>query len=209
MSTPLPKNRQDELVKLGSPWNQVISRQIIAEARMMQSRAVADAIVALARGTVRMVRRWVVEPVGDWYARGELREELYALDSRMLADLGITRWQIENLVAEAYPPRGIPTQIAKAVRALGRWVVDAGDTIARAGKAQRTYESLSHLGDASLSRLGLTRSDIPRAVLNVMEGRDMTAVNAAPKPETSPVVIEGGRRRTDGETASEHRPLAA
>lgn len=61
MSTLLPENRQDDVVRLGSPWNRMIVRRIIADAHMMQSRVVADAISAFARSAARAVRRWAAK----------------------------------------------------------------------------------------------------------------------------------------------------
>lgn len=48
------------------------------------------------------VRKWLVLPVKAWYRRGKLHEELMGMDDRTLADIGISRAQVQWLVNGAF-----------------------------------------------------------------------------------------------------------
>ncbi len=50
-----------------------------------------------------LLGRALVAPVARWYKRRALAQRLAMMDDRMLADIGVGRFDIPNVVAKAYP----------------------------------------------------------------------------------------------------------
>ncbi len=65
--------------------------------------------IHVAVGTVaRFVREWLVLPVKAWYRRGKLSEEMMGMDDRALADIGISRAQVQWVVSGAFSATETP-----------------------------------------------------------------------------------------------------
>lgn len=67
---------------------------------------VADALARDLRRLVGLVRRYVLEPYGRRRRRGIAIAQLRSLDEHVLADIGLTRGQIELAVDGMLPRRG-------------------------------------------------------------------------------------------------------
>jgi uncharacterized protein YjiS (DUF1127 family) len=94
--------------------------------------------------------------------RRALRRELLSLDDRLLADIGLTRGDVEAVAARAAAepqPCGIaaPSRLATFVGAVLRGI---GEAFRRRAAAAE----LMALDDRLLADVGLTRGDIPAAV---------------------------------------------
>ena len=69
----------------------------LAVARAMR----ALAFIHLVQSTAALLDRWAIEPAKQWDARRQLCKSLMSLDDRLLADIGINRWEIPLIVADA------------------------------------------------------------------------------------------------------------
>lgn len=84
-----------------------------------------------------------------WWKRHKLARAFYALDSRMLADIGIAADEIEEAIDRTYP----------RVTLMG-FFTGLGEAIMRARINHIAARELSHIDDRMLSDIGLTRGDI-------------------------------------------------
>jgi uncharacterized protein YjiS (DUF1127 family) len=81
-----------------SPESRVVDLQAcLAVARTMR----ALAFIRLAQSTAALLDRWVIEAAKQWNARRQMRKSLMGLDDRLLADIGVNRWEIPLIVADA------------------------------------------------------------------------------------------------------------
>ena len=109
----------------GDPESRVVDfHACIAAAHTMR----ALAFIRLMTASVAFLKRWVVEPVKGWHERRQMQIALMMLDDRMLADIGINRWEISGVVAEAV--RAATAAGASTVRARTVKVDVTGDTAA-------------------------------------------------------------------------------
>jgi uncharacterized protein YjiS (DUF1127 family) len=94
--------------------------------------------------------------------RRALRRELMQLDDRLLADIGLTRGDVEAVAARAaLEPRPCGVSASSHVATfLGR----VGKQIGEAFQRRAAAAELMALDDRLLADIGLSRSDIPAAV---------------------------------------------
>ena len=95
------------------------------------------------------------------FRRGYVARELRLLDSRMLADIGVSPSDIDRIAADSVGGKGEWIALS-LLRLAGRKVVDWANKRA-------TYRSLMSLDERMLSDIGLTRGDIP-ALIDAMRG---------------------------------------
>lgn len=69
------------------------------------------------RGTAGFIRRALIEPVVRWERRRATIRVLSSLDDRMLADIGISRNEIEQLALGRPPRRSQPSVVPVRHRA--------------------------------------------------------------------------------------------
>ncbi len=101
----------------GNPESRVVDHQAcIAVARTMRALAFIRLMTALGA----FLKRRIVDPIKNWHERRELRDALMLLDDRLLADIGINRWEISGIVADAV--RSATVDGASTARARARAV---------------------------------------------------------------------------------------
>ncbi len=115
-------NRYDDIKKWffaePSAYQTIDTQRMFAEAQYMQTKELAR-LARLARASVAGVfRAWVLAPAVRWYRRRKTYQELMRLDDRILADIGILRRDIPQVVRNAYAPR----TVAAATPAAGATV---------------------------------------------------------------------------------------
>lgn len=104
--------------------------------------------------------------VQRWLRRAAIVRELSQLDDRMLADIGIQRWEIEAVAdAATGGPRVSP------LRALLRAIIAP---VRRWHRRNQAYRQLASLDDRMLADIGITRADIPVLVRN-WDGEPLSA----------------------------------
>ncbi len=87
--------------------------------------------------------------LSTWRKRAKLSQEMYALNDRMLADIGICRNEIQLIVEKSYPRVRVMAVIAGL---LNKW--------ADARKNRKIARDLAAFDDRMLADIGLGRSDI-------------------------------------------------
>ena len=82
----------------GNGESRVVDHQAcIALARTMRALAFIRLMTALGA----FLKHRVIDPIKNGHYRRELRNSLMLLDDRLLADIGINRWEISGIVAAA------------------------------------------------------------------------------------------------------------
>lgn len=87
-----------------------------------------------------------------WLRRTAVARELTQLDDRMLADIGVQRWQIDEIADQA-SGGGHPSLLAALFAPIARWY-----------RRNEAFRQLSRLDDRMLADIGISRSDIPSLV---------------------------------------------
>ena len=62
----------------------------------------ALAFMRLLRGAAGFLYARLIRPIAVWYLRRAMYNRLAALDDRILADIGIDRWEIPRIAEDAY-----------------------------------------------------------------------------------------------------------
>jgi uncharacterized protein YjiS (DUF1127 family) len=91
-----------------------------------------------------------------WLHRAAVVRELSELDGRMLEDIGISRWQI-NEIADAAVGGQRPSLLSALIDAVTGSVV-------RWHRRNQAFQQLSQLDDRMLADIGVNRGDIPHLV---------------------------------------------
>jgi len=91
-----------------------------------------------------------------WLRRAAVVRELSQLDSRMLDDIGVSRWQIDE-IADAAVGGERPSLTAALAQTLAAPLV-------RWYRRNEAYRQLSQLDDRMLADIGVNRGDIPALV---------------------------------------------
>jgi uncharacterized protein YjiS (DUF1127 family) len=94
----------------------------------------------------------LVESLRRPWRRAQLAFELERLDDRMLADIGMKRFQVESVADKAS---------RNAVPSLGELV---GQYLSTVGKRRELRRELNALDDRMLADIGISRADIPEVV---------------------------------------------
>ena len=97
-----------------SAYQTIDMQRMFAEAQYLRSKELAR-LAGLARAwVVGAVRAWLLAPVVRWYRRRKFYQELMRLDDRTLADIGILRCDIPQMVRNSYAPRTAPAETPAA-----------------------------------------------------------------------------------------------
>lgn len=128
----------------------------------------------------RLVVNGLLRPMIDWNRRRKARAILSALDDRMLADIGLARYEIDAHVAHLSGAitRPLPTSVA---------AMEEGFTAPlRAWSAARvTVKELSRLTDRQLQDIGVIRGDIGD-LAGELAGRGRTGTTGAANTNMRP-----------------------
>ncbi len=75
--------------------------RLVAKARRMRAQAMADTIVAAGRGLARLALA-LVRMIRQWHERATLAAELYGMSDHDLADIGLSRCDVDAVVRGGY-----------------------------------------------------------------------------------------------------------
>ena len=103
----------------------------------------------------RLVVNGILRPVIDWNRRRQARASLESLDDRLLADIGMARFEIEAHVSRL--SGAINGPIPLAVQAMEE---DVTAPLKAWSAARATVKALSRLTDRQLMDIGVIRGDI-------------------------------------------------
>jgi uncharacterized protein YjiS (DUF1127 family) len=142
---------------------------------------VAQQAVALpSHGTLfqefsRLVVNLVVRPVVAWNRRRKVYDTLMAMDERMLADIGIARYEIAEYVSRL--GREVQEPLPETLAAMEQ---DITAPIRAWNRARATERQLSELSDRQLLDIGVVRGDIAELAQEVAR-KAVANFNAQPK----------------------------
>ena len=97
-----------------SAYQTIDLQRSIADARYRQSKEMARLVRLALASVVGLFRASLLAPVVRWYRRRKFYQELMRLDDRTLADIGILRCDIPQVVRNSYAPRTAPAETPAA-----------------------------------------------------------------------------------------------
>ena len=118
-----------------------------------------------------------------WLQRAAVVRELSELDNRMLDDIGVARWQIEEIADSAVGGER-PSLLAAIATAVAGPVV-------RWYRRNQVEKQLSQLDDRMLADIGINRGDI----LNVVQGWDGDVTSETVPSEAGESLLKRGLRK--------------
>ncbi|MDY0871299.1 DUF1127 domain-containing protein [Dongia rigui] len=127
----------------------------------------------------RLVVNGVLRPAIDWNRRRKARATLEALDDRLLADIGLARFEIEAHVARL--SGAINGALPATVQAMEE---DVTAPLKAWSAARATAKELSRLTDRQLMDIGVIRGDIDELAGNLAE-RGLAANSNALAPKAA------------------------
>jgi uncharacterized protein YjiS (DUF1127 family) len=140
------------------PWKGIMTRFTENEKAML-SRAMLPAGVAASADSVGSALGALLGAIRRPFRHASIVRELTRLDDRMLADIGVRRWDIETVAETAAAAEG-----PSLVEALGGVVIALGKAVGRWQERRTAVRELSELDDRMLSDIGISRSEIPAVV---------------------------------------------
>ncbi len=126
----------------------------------------------------------LVQPVMRAIRRRRTARALKQLDAHLLADIGIERDEIDELVARVVKEKAKAAQSRFAPRIAPRFGFLAA--LRRGWQRQAAIAALQRLPDWSLSDIGIDRGRIPEAV-DALLAKDKTTPLARPEPVVTPL----------------------
>jgi uncharacterized protein YjiS (DUF1127 family) len=103
----------------------------------------------------RLVVNLVVRPVVEWNRRREIYDTLMSMDDRMLADIGMTRYEAAEYVRRL--GREVQEPLPETLAAMEQ---DVTAPIRAWNRARLTARQLNELSDRQLMDIGVVRGDI-------------------------------------------------
>ncbi len=121
-----------------SAYQTIDTQRMFAEAQYLRTKELAR-LVRLAGASVASVfRAWVLAPAVRWDRRRKTYRELMRLDDRTLADIGILRCDIPQMVGNSYAPRTAPAATPAAGATVHRLPADGKSTAPRSDDTDRS-----------------------------------------------------------------------
>jgi uncharacterized protein YjiS (DUF1127 family) len=124
--------------------------------------------------------------------RAAIRRELGELDDRILADIGIDPWQVDDIAATIAVAEGAPVPSTKAV--LGKLVSRPRRWAAK----RRAYAELMELDDRMLRDIGISRSEVEQVVYG--NGQDAPAAADDEAEDIMQTIRQWNRSRAAAKT---------
>jgi uncharacterized protein YjiS (DUF1127 family) len=123
----------------------------------------------------RLVFNAVVLPVVEWNRRRAIFDQLMAMDDRMLADIGMTRYEAAEYVRRL--GREVSEPLPEALAAMEQ---DVTAPIRAWNRARLTARQLNELSDRQLMDIGVVRGDIAELAQEVARSA-VANFNESPK----------------------------
>ena len=127
--------------------------------KAMLSRAMLPAGVAASADSVASAFGALLAAIRRPFRHASIVRELTRLDDRMLADIGVRRWDIDTVADKAATAEG-----PSLGEALGGVVIAIGKAVSQWQERRTAVRELSELDDRMLSDIGISRSEIPAVV---------------------------------------------
>ncbi len=124
----------------------------------------------------RLVFNLVVRPVAEWSRRREIYDQLMSMDDRMLADIGMTRYDAAEYVRRL--GREVQEPLPEVLAAMEQ---DVTAPIRAWNRARMTARQLDQLSDRQLVDIGVVRGDIDELAQEVAR---KAVANFNLRPET-------------------------
>jgi uncharacterized protein YjiS (DUF1127 family) len=124
----------------------------------------------------RLVFNLIVRPVAEWSRRREIYDQLMSMDDRMLADIGMTRYDAAEYVRRL--GREVQEPLPEVLAAMEQ---DVTAPIRAWNRARLTARQLDQLSDRQLVDIGVVRGDITELAQEVAR---KAVANFNAKPET-------------------------
>jgi uncharacterized protein YjiS (DUF1127 family) len=144
--------------------------------------AVAQQAVAVpGEGTLfqefsRLIVNLIVRPLVEWNRRREIYDQLMSMDDRMLADIGMTRYDAAEYVRRL--GRELQEPLPEALAAMEQ---DITAPLRAWNRARLTERQLNELSDRQLMDIGVVRGDIAELAQEVAR---KAVANFNAEPET-------------------------
>ena len=110
----------------------------------------------------RLIVNLIVRPVVEWNRRREIYDTLMSMDDRMLADIGMTRYEAAEYVRRL--GREVQEPLPEALAAMEQ---DVTAPIRAWNRARLTARQLHELSDRQLRDIGVVRGDIAELAQDV------------------------------------------
>ena len=123
----------------------------------------------------RLVFNAIVRPVVEWNRRREIYDQLMSMDDRMLADIGMTRYDAAEYVRRL--GREVQEPLPETLAAMEQ---DVTAPIRAWNRARLTARQLDELTDRQLVDIGVVRGDIDELAQEVAR-KAVANFNAAPE----------------------------
>jgi uncharacterized protein YjiS (DUF1127 family) len=123
----------------------------------------------------RLVFNAVVRPVVEWNRRREIYDQLMSMDDRMLADIGMTRYDAAEYVRRL--GREVQEPLPETLAAMEQ---DVTAPIRAWNRARLTARQLNELSDRQLMDIGVVRGDIAELAQEVAR-KAVANFNAEPQ----------------------------
>jgi len=127
--------------------------------KVMVSRAKLPAPVTTDADTVGAAFGALLEAIRRPLRRASIARELTRLDDRMLADIGVRRWDIDEVAGKA-----AAVAAPSIGGALGQVVVALGKAASEWQEQRTAFRELMELDDRMLRDIGISRSEIPAVI---------------------------------------------
>ena len=123
----------------------------------------------------RLVFNLIVRPAAEWSRRREIYDQLMSMDDRMLADIGMTRYDAAEYVRRL--GREVQEPLPEVLAAMEQ---DVTAPIRAWNRARLTARQLDQLSDRQLVDIGVVRGDITELAQEVAR-RAVANFNAEPE----------------------------
>ncbi len=127
----------------------------------------------------RLVFNLVVRPVAEWSRRREIYDQLMSMDDRMLADIGMTRYDAAEYVRRL--GREVQEPLPEVLAAMEQ---DITAPIRAWNRARVTARQLDELTDRQLVDIGVVRGDIDELAQEVAR-KAVANFNGATAPKAA------------------------